>query len=183
MGRCLSVMLVVLQVMLVLGLVLLVVAALAVAGCAPAHADGPVVGAAPVLACTDVPCEHVIALAPVAPAAERALLDLHQAAPTAANAINLSDKRFEFGPVAAVMPKVTAAGFAGSYRIAENESGDTAAWADVGGIRWNKRLRAFVGISTNVPIGGRTLTQNARVGGGVLSNGSLFGYTRYKLDF
>lgn len=161
---------------------------------AQAVVDAPagVVAAAPDLACTDVPCEHVIALATTAHDEEGALIDLHRAATTATSAtsaksadkeLNLSDPRFEVGPVVSVAPKRTGTGAAVSWRFAANADRTRGVWADLGGMRWDRETLGFIGLSTNIPIGGQTLKENGRIGGGVLSNGSPFGYTRAALKF
>ena len=89
--------------------------------------------------------------------------------------------RWEAGPVAAVSPTVTGTGAAVSYRWTPMEK-KMALWGDLGALRWESDTDGFVGVSTNVPIGGQTIKENTAIGGGWLFRAQqLFAYTRVRL--
>ena len=91
--------------------------------------------------------------------------------------------RLEVGAVAAVSPTVTGTGAAVSYRLTALEQ-ERALWVTGGVLRWNEKTDGFVGVDTNVPIGGKTVTENTAIGGGWLIRAQQpFLYTRARWSF
>jgi hypothetical protein len=78
--------------------------------------------------------------------------------------IDLSDSRLELSALALVSPTATGTGGCASYLIGANTSGTLKVWGDLGIMRLDSETNGLIGLSTTVPFGGVTLTDNARVG-------------------
>jgi len=98
--------------------------------------------------------------------------------------VPLDDPRLEFSIVTSVAPTVTGQGGCASYQFAGSDTSGAKAWADLGVMRWESKTDPFAGVSTNIPFGGQTLSDNARIGAGYLFRAdTVFGYLRGVISF
>jgi len=81
-----------------------------------------------------------------------------------ARIIDISDSRLELSALALVSPTATGTGGCASYLIGSNTSGTLKVWGDLGIMRLDSETNGLIGLSTTVPFGGVTLTDNTRVG-------------------
>lgn len=107
------------------------------------------------------------------------VLSLHQRSASQTRALDLSAPRLEFGAVVSLSPKLVGTGAAASYQIAASADGSRGVWADLGLLRYDQETDLFGGLSTNLPLGGKTLQAKTRIGAGyLLRAGTPFVYTR-----
>jgi len=78
--------------------------------------------------------------------------------------IDLSQERIELSALAAISPVTTGTGGAISYLFADDAAHVRRAWVDLGVMRLDSDTNGLIGLSTTIPWGGVTLTDNARVG-------------------